>query len=732
MSSLRRLCAVLVSVLAVATAQQSPPPGLDFARAHGAMLDESGTPWLLGPDYKAACRDGGLDFMPALGPRAATTATLSFRLQSIGRAESAPVAVAAVPPRLAGNRVQFVHEVGESKAILENYDATAAGVEQSFVFAVRPDGAGDLCVRGAVQTGLRPLPPRDGAIGFTDGRVGGVRIGGVTGIDANGRRCAGSSSYTDGVLELRLPAAFVDTAVYPLTLDPLFGTTLTVGGTAFDDDRPVAAYDASNGLYVVVWTRTFSSGDRDVRAQRVDASGALVGGLVAITSGSTDDGNPAVASVASRDRFVVCWQTGSGPFGPYDIECRSIDAATGSLGTTLSVGVGATNDILPAISGDRSAFGSQALIVWVSIGTGLLARPVVVSPVNTLSLGATQVVDPTFGNGVIEPPRLLQSTQPGAIGIVVWSELGLNFTGSARAIDYSGAPLGTRRSLFSFASDGDVAVDGNGNQFLIVQDGPGASPTSVALVPAQWNGTDLVLGTASTLPNTGNARDYAVGFLGDRYLVAFCGPTANPFDSEVRAVAVKPDCTVCSQIVTVPTVVRANQQTPAIATHFAASTSGPSGEALLLWNETEALPPFAGSVVGQRFTAMQGAPPVVLSPSCPGGGTAGTNGPFALGNAGFRFTLSGGDPSAPLALLGLSAGGLAPIPCGCTFVQSLQTIVATAVAGTAESAFAVPCDPLLLGFVLEYQWLLFGTAASPCPLLANVSGSDRRQLVLSQ
>jgi hypothetical protein len=49
-------------------------------------------------------------------------------------------------------------------------------------------------------------------------------------------------------LELALPAAFVDGARQPLTLDPLLGTAFQIAiGTSNDDGEPDVAYDATTG-----------------------------------------------------------------------------------------------------------------------------------------------------------------------------------------------------------------------------------------------------------------------------------------------------------------------------------------------------------------------------------------------------------------------------------------------------------------------------------------------------
>lgn len=150
-----------------------------------------------------------------------------------------------------------------------------------------------------------------------------------------------------------------------------------------------------------------------------------------------------------------------------------------------------------------------------------------------------------------------------------------------------------------------------------------------------------------------------------------------------------------------------------------------------MWDETDYGPPFLSSVVGQRFRTMVGAAAVTLSASCSGGGTASTNGPFSPGNANFQFTLTGGDALAPFALLSLADGSTVPIPCGCTFTNPIAIYAMLNGAGSASYLFPVPCNPTLVGFTLEFQWLLWGAAASPCPLVPNLIASERKLLTLT-
>ena len=100
-------------------------------------------------------------------------------------------------------------------------------VELSFVFDRLPVGAGDLVVRMHLQTELPPVGDGE-TLDLLYGDRGSVHIGAVTGIDARGMRAKGTVRYVDGMLELGLPADFVDSATLPLMLDPSLGSEIQI------------------------------------------------------------------------------------------------------------------------------------------------------------------------------------------------------------------------------------------------------------------------------------------------------------------------------------------------------------------------------------------------------------------------------------------------------------------------------------------------------------------------
>src|SRR5687767_5343560 len=175
--SLLSLCAAVDLLGSAATAQgRAPadaigPPGFAMDHVHGVVHDVDGAPWLIGRDYKARVADGALEFTPALGSRAPHNLPLTFRLQTIVRGGEIVHAVTATTSAPA-QAVEAQAVTFARGSVLERYECRPEGVEQSFVFAERPAGSGDLVVRGTITTTLQPTTRGDGTLFFSDGRTG--------------------------------------------------------------------------------------------------------------------------------------------------------------------------------------------------------------------------------------------------------------------------------------------------------------------------------------------------------------------------------------------------------------------------------------------------------------------------------------------------------------------------------------------------------------------------------
>jgi hypothetical protein len=196
-------------------------------------------------------------------------------------------------------------------------------------------------------------------------------------------------------------------------------------------------------------------------------------------------------------------------------------------------------------------------------------------------------------------------------------------------------------------------------------------------------------------------------------------------------VLVNPDCTTCNtNHLLAGSGVNTRQGEPRIAARWV----GPnvSDDAIVAFTNSSNSPGFSSDINAQRWQVLgSGIAPTNLLGGCALGGTnTTTGGPFVIGNPNFAFRVTGADPAALLFLnLGLPSGGLL---CGsCTYTNPIGLELKANVGGTATSVFALPCDPALVTFQMESQWISFGTAFSPCPLLAGVSASNRLLFTLS-
>ena len=167
-----------------------------------------------GSDYKARFDRSGVAFTPALGRRAPHNLPLRWTSRAFQRGQHL-VELGAREPSRKGDAIEFVRS-----ACVERYEIGVDGIEQSFVFTERPDGHGDLRVTLDVETELSAVRrDGDGWVFEIEG-IGGVRVGGVTGVDADGEKVSGSIQWNGSSLELSLPHEFVEHAKLPLVLDP--------------------------------------------------------------------------------------------------------------------------------------------------------------------------------------------------------------------------------------------------------------------------------------------------------------------------------------------------------------------------------------------------------------------------------------------------------------------------------------------------------------------------------
>lgn len=193
--------------------QLSPAQVVAMEQRFAVVQREPAGLWGFGARYRALFVADHVEFLTCT---AAAPAPLQIALRptAAGRGTTRQPLPAAAPIEQ-GLAVRY-----HRGTVVEVYDVRPQHMEQSFVFHELPAGEGDLVVDLKLDTALPLLSVATDRLEFGD-EHGGVVINGVVGIDAEGDRVPGSLSFEGGVLSLRLPAAFVQTAALPLVLDPL-------------------------------------------------------------------------------------------------------------------------------------------------------------------------------------------------------------------------------------------------------------------------------------------------------------------------------------------------------------------------------------------------------------------------------------------------------------------------------------------------------------------------------
>ncbi|MGE0143698.1 MAG: hypothetical protein AB7I19_18165 [Planctomycetota bacterium] len=435
--------------------------GVPFSISGGSSTLEwvDGALLAIGDDYKAVLDEHGIRFTPALGRSVPTNQPLRLQLESIHRGETSLfVSSFGVQPRPSGRIATY--ERGE---ITERYEVRPDGVEQSFVFPSEPLGDGDLVVRLKVETPMdAPHGQGLGELQFRVGDAGGIDVGAVVGIDARGRRQTGHMNYSGTHLELVLPASFVRTAAYPLVLDPPISTRLNLASDSAGALKPDVAYLAALDRYLVVWEHPYSASDTDIRAQRVDSCGRLIGALIHIDNSTADEREPHVAMNVARRCFVVTYQRGA--IGSRNIIVRTVEPTSGSRGPELVAAGTAADEYEPSVGGETFSTGTEVPVVWCDANAGIRWGEFTVNADGSMFFRRGFLVE---NNPSARRPVISRSGGASRRYLVAWETRGGNSIG-ARFMDANSNPL----SQSGYVSTGNrnpllPSVDGDGSRFAL-------------------------------------------------------------------------------------------------------------------------------------------------------------------------------------------------------------------------------------------------------------------------
>lgn len=744
MPSVRSLA--LTCLLPVLSPAQSPPSAPPSAGdAIGASF---GISWLDGalhaggPRYSVSFEPSGPVYTPLLGREAQAADPGPVQLQfSFAEAQVGGRILARggeVEPQATGSLVSYAHG-----AVVETYEARPDGVKQSFVLAERPAAEGDLVVRGRITTALPLVANTDDEVRFARPCGAGVSFGAVLGIDQQGATMRGSMRCCGDLLELTLPAAFVQSACYPLVLDPLVGTAFAVGDDPLHADlEPAVAYDASNSRYLVVWAVHVPAAfptpaHREIRGQFVAAGGGLQGAQLLLTVDAANDARPALANINATNRFLVAWKGTDPGSSSSGVIVRSVSASTAAM-SNLVVAAGASLlvgfDETLAVGGDSRtglAAGQRALLGYRSYST-------LTSTSNTINVRRVQV--PSTGDPVVEAAVSVASTTNllddvalsptcGTAGrwlVVAGQSVVLGSSTMTRlfaqVVDDSGVLCGTPVTVVNNGAGGVRApaiATRDGSEFVIAWHDAAATTVKLrrGVLGGACGSTSWAWdGILAPIVQAGAATSPAIVFARDRYLLAWQQVSIG---LRVFVKALDPaTCASCGLESRVETGFVADAQ-PALASRWDGGDTTTEG-AMVVWAGLPA--------ISARHWVEHATPGIEnLGGACgiPGLSDFATyNGQPVLGSDDFEVLLL--SPTSPVLamVLGFSEN---PFACGpCTLVPSQDVIVP----GLVSATIPIPCNPDLIRAELFVQWVQ--VRPSGCPAFAGYGLSNCLKFTIAE
>jgi hypothetical protein len=321
--------------------------------------------WAATDSYKASFA-GDVTFVPYLGAAAPISQPLAWRSLSVRIGEHELMS-AAEPTRRQGT---WRYEL-DFGGVTETWDVLAHGLEQSFVVAARPAGNGDLVVTGRITTPLRtgPLVNEHRALDFADANGNPViRYGAAWALDARGAKIAATTTFADGIVQLRVPAAWLAGAVFPVVVDPLL-TRQTVSIGLPPESIDVARDDTGDDL-MTVFTRSASAGDHDAVGVITDTDFGSPTTVFADTTSAWSTPLARVATAANPQKYCVVLERHVG--GDRRVRAHLHDSGDLTLSTLviLLATVAGQHDWRPDVGGQTlssSAFtstGNRFMIVW--------------------------------------------------------------------------------------------------------------------------------------------------------------------------------------------------------------------------------------------------------------------------------------------------------------------------------------------------------------------------------
>ncbi len=704
---------ILLPLFAVAAApllaQQAD--GFSFTRPvpiHSQPDDPAGGAyglWTAGADWKASFHDG-FTFYPWI-PDAQVTRGWQWRTTSV-RCGAAELLGARAVARHDAQRYEV-----ERGGVLEVYDVRAEGIEQSFRIAQRPAGEGELVIEGTIATPFTaaPVGKRHGALTFLADGEPAMRYGAAFAIDAGGRRCDVATSFDGERVRLHVDAAFVASATFPLTIDPLSSNAAVRTSTQpiLDTTCCCASVQGIQRVYFAV-VREFSASDRD-------AYGFISGDnplsfldvfTDITTSWSTNTVDLAEVGGASSWALAIEREF-SGPTFAARVYVQGYVAAV-NTGTTLFAPTGSTR---PAIGGNILA-GTAALLIYGENGDCVQRIVDCTAP----SLGPAQVHQAGATDWAVN-----SLNAPGSRWCVV-TRAGATPALRVRLVDEAGV-LDASHPVPNTTNASGPAIDGLGARFLLTWGSTVGTPIALNRINAQrfdlFAGQPPVFQGVNTLASaplltTFSRRDMAYDWgTQSHWVVGYNSRSALSTATTGRLVRLGHtggivESVDCNAVQGADTTLPCAAHSGVLNTgsHFAAGYAVPGTNTSLVHRRFDYSPAAGVTFYGsscRTVTMGDGHPPYAGSQYYSSSVFTQVPGTIALQVIGFAPL------AVPLAGVGMP---------GCTLLADpvITTAVVADAAGLATVVYTLPDIPLFQGD-LYGQWFWLENGANPLGLVSG-------------
>jgi hypothetical protein len=314
------------------------------------------------------------------------------------------------------------------------------------------------------------------------------------------------------------------------------------GNTAYNAKVPDMAYDPQTNQHLVVFVNHDPTNNFTIEGQFVGASGNLVGGMFPISplGGAGSFEPPAVAYDATNNQFLVAWYVG------HAVLAQRVSASGALLGSTISVSSVPYNDI-ETVDIAWSPDANEFLVAWKAFSKGQIYGRRISGAGATLDASDLQIshITPGSGTGADDAMATTYNTVNHEF-LVVWRgqdavqapNLEYEIWGQRVALNGSDVgPSDFRISHHGSDTDNDyehgarpnVAFDASRNQYLVVFMSDAILHGDIEVYGQLVAGSGALTGSTFQISNLGNGSqnfgvngpDVAYNPFSDRYLTDF-------------------------------------------------------------------------------------------------------------------------------------------------------------------------------------------------------------------